>query len=147
MELRVVEIDAGATYALRRRVLRDSWPGSEVAFAEDGAPGALHLGVIDGDDVLVAVASFSPEATPHRPAARAARLRGMAVEPTVQRSGAGRRLLEVGADRLRAARFELLWANGRDSALGFYRRLGWQVLGDGFRDANGVPHHVVMTEL
>lgn len=144
--VRVIEIEAVATYDLRRRLLRDSWAGAEVAFPEDEVPGALHLGVID-DDVLLAVASFSPEATPYSPTARAARLRGMAVEPTAQGAGVGRRLVEVGVQRLRVEGFEILWANGRDTALGFYRRLGWRVMGAGFRNANGIPHHVIMREL
>jgi len=146
-ELQVVEVEAGDTHDLRRRLLRDSWAGAEVAFPEDEEPGAFHLGVIDDHDALVAVASFSPEATPHCPGTRAAKLRGMAVEPSVQRAGVGRRLLGVGVERLRADGFEVLWANGRDSALGFYRQLGWQVVGAGFRNANGIPHHVMMTKL
>jgi tyrosyl-tRNA synthetase len=145
--VRVVEIEAAASYDLRRRVLRDSWVGAEVAFPEDEAPGALHLGVIDDDNILLAVASFSPEATPYRPTARAAKLRGMAVEPTAQGAGVGRRLLAAGVERLRVEGFEILWANGRDTALGFYRRLGWRVMGAGFHNANGIPHHVIMREL
>lgn len=145
--LHVVEVEAADTHDIRRRLLRDSWAGAEVAFPEDVEPGAFHLGVIDDDDALVAVASFSPEAAPYRPTARAAKLRGMAVEPSVQRAGVGRRLLEVGVERLRAEGFEILWANGRDSALGFYRQLGWRVMGAGFRNENGIPHHVMMTEL
>jgi GNAT superfamily N-acetyltransferase len=71
----------------------------------------------------------------------------MAVEPTVQRSGVGRLLIDAAVDRLRAEGFEVIWANGRDSALGFYRRQGWEVAGEGFLNENGIPHHVVVTEL
>ena len=145
--LHIVEIGAGDTHGLRRRLLRDNWTESDVAFPEDTAPGALHLGVMDDEDALMAVGSFSPQATPHRAGWRAAKLRGMAVEPTVQRSGVGRLLIDAAVDRLRAEGFEVIWANGRDSALGFYRRLGWEVAGEGFLNENGIPHHVVVTEL
>lgn len=142
--MRVVEIDAESTYDLRRRLLREGRSDAEVDFAEDHLPGAMHLGVVDDQGALVAVASFSPRPAPHRPGARAVQVRGMAVEPHLQRNGLGRLLLEEGAERLRPRGAEVLWANGRDSVLGFYQRLGWQVVGEGFVSA-GVPHHVVMT--
>ncbi len=142
--MRVVEIDAESTYDLRRRLLREGRSDAEVDFAEDHLPGAMHLGVVDDQGALVAVASFSPRPAPHRPGARAVQVRGMAVEPQLQRNGLGRLLLEEGAERLRPRGAEVLWANGRDSVLGFYQRLGWQVVGEGFVFA-GVPHHVVMT--
>ncbi len=31
--------------------------------------------------------------------------------------------------------------------LGFYRRLGWRVLGEGFLTDTGIPHHVVVLEI
>ncbi|MDP8991513.1 MAG: GNAT family N-acetyltransferase [Actinomycetota bacterium] len=139
-----MEIDAESTYDLRRRLLREGRSDAEVDFAEDHLPGAMHLGVVDDQGALVAVASFSPRPAPHRPGARAVQVRGMAVEPQLQRNGLGRLLLEEGAERLRPRGAEVLWANGRDSVLGFYQRLGWQVVGEGFVFA-GVPHHVVMT--
>ena len=144
--MRVVEVDAEATYDLRRRVLRGDRPDADVRFPQDAVPGTFHLAVMDGGSV-VAVASFSPEATPRRPGARAVRVRGMAVEPRFQGTGAGRLLLEAATARLRGEGVDVVWANGRDSALGFYRRLGWQVAGEGFTTAEGIPHHVVLTEL
>lgn len=142
----MVEVDAEATYELRRRVLRGGRPAAEVRFPEDQAPGAFHLAVAE-DGRPVAVATFLPEATPHRPESRSARVRGMAVEPRLQRAGLGRLILEAARERLRRDGFEVLWANGRDSALDFYRRLGWQVVGEGFVDDSGIPHHVVLTDI
>ena len=144
--MRVVEIEAEATHDLRRRVLREGRPDADVDFPDDLTPGAFHLGVDDDAGSLVAIATVSPRPTPHRPEATAAQLRGMAVEPSLQGSGAGRLLVDAAADRLRARGFDVLWANGRDSALGFYRRLGWEVAGEGFV-TDGVPHHVVVLDL
>lgn len=144
---RVVRVDASATYDLRWRVLRASRPGADVSFPEDAAPGAVHLGVAAAEeDALVAVGSFSPQPTPHRPRANAVRLRGLAVAPRFQQAGVGRFLLDVAAARFKADGFELLWANGRDGVLGFYRRSGWRVQGVGFHIGE-VPHHVVLLDL
>ena len=108
--------------------------------------GAFHLAV-RSDNAIVAVASFAPMATPHRPGTRAWQLRGMAVEPTRQRHGYGVALLDAAIGRLRAAGADVLWANARDSALGFYVRYGMHVVGDGFVAAPGLPHHVVVFDL
>ena len=145
--MHVIEIDAEATHDLRRRLLRQDLADADVSFPGDHMPGALHLGLTDDDGVLTAVASFSPRPSPHHPGARAVQLRGLAVEPGLQQAGLGRLLLGTAIERLRGQGFELLWANGRDTVLGFYRRLGWRVVGEGFLTDTGIPHHLVVLEL
>jgi GNAT superfamily N-acetyltransferase len=116
-------------------------------FPEDTRPGAFHLGVRDGDTIL-AVASFSTEATPYRPGRSAIRLRGMAVDGPFQQHGIGRLLVTTVVDRLRAERVDVLWCNARDSARGFYARLGFEVEGDGFvLPESGIAHHVMVLDL
>jgi predicted GNAT family N-acyltransferase len=39
-----------------------------------------------------------------------------------------------------------LWANGRDTALGFYERFGFRVVGDGIV-LSGLPHHRIELDL
>ncbi len=145
----VGEIEAADTHDLRRRVLRDG-RSEHLVFPEDDRPGAFHLGTrAEPAGPLLAVASFSPEPTPHRPGRRAARLRGMVTEPALQGRGLGRDLLAEAVTRLRAEAFDVLWANARDRALGFYERLGFEVVGDGFLagPAGDMPHHIVVLDL
>lgn len=145
----VAEIEAAQTHDLRCRVLRDGRP-ENIAFPEDDRPGAFHLGIRQTPSgPLLAVASFSPEETPYRPGRSGVRVRGMATEPACQARGIGRRLLEEAIERLRADGVEVLWANGRDRALGFYQRLGFDIVGDGFLagPAGDIPHHVVLLDL
>jgi GNAT superfamily N-acetyltransferase len=143
----VENIEAADCYSLRRAVLRGGDPTADVAWPEDSAPGAFHLAA-RADDAVVAVASFAPAATLHRPGTRSWQLRGMAVEPARQRHGYGVVLLDAGTGRLRSAGAEVLWANARDSALAFYVRYGMRVVGDGFVVAAlDLPHHVVVLDL
>jgi len=152
----VVELQVAGTHGVRRRVLRDHRPDAGVDLPEDGLPGTVHLGVVDTgagadadsgtDGAVVAVATLFPEATAFRPGARAARLRGMAVDHHRQGEGIGSLLLAEVVGRAREDGCEVLWANGRDSAVGFYERHGWQVVGDGF-SVMGLPHHVVLVDL
>ncbi len=145
--MRVEEIPAEATHDLRWRILRGSRPGAPVVFPEDSRPGAFHLAVRD-DDTILAVASFSTETTPHRPGRSAIRLRGMAVDGLFQQHGIGRFLVTTVVDRLRAEGVDVLWCNARDSAGGFYARLGFEVVGDGFVvPESGIAHHVMVLDL
>ena len=146
--MRVEDVPAEATHDLRWRILRDSRPGAPVVFPEDGRPDAFHLAVRDADGTIVAVASFSKEDTRHRPGRSAVRLRGMAVDWPAQHHGLGRLLITTVVDRLRHDGVEILWCNARDSAAGFYSRLGFDLVGEGFvLPESGIAHHVMVREI
>ncbi len=140
-------ISAGETHDLRARVLRSGTPSTTLTFPQDDLDGTVHLGAfLDGR--LVGIGTFFPSPTPLRPDRRAVQLRGMAVEPSLQGTGAGRVLMEDAITRFRHEGVEVLWANARDTALGFYERLGMQVVGDGFVSTEtALPHHVVILDL
>ncbi|HVW33489.1 MAG TPA: GNAT family N-acetyltransferase [Acidimicrobiia bacterium] len=147
--MRVEEVPAEATHDLRWRVLRDSRPGAPVVFPEDARAGCFHLGVrAAGNSPLLAVASFSPEPTPYRPGAGAVHLRGMAVDRPSQHHGLGRLLITHAVERLQRAGVVVLWCNARDSAAGFYERMGFAVFGAGFvLTESGLSHHVMLRDL
>ena len=102
----------------------------------------LHLGR------LVGVVTAFAEDAPGHPGVPAQRFRFMAVEPSEQGGGAGRALMTEVVARARTRGNRLLWANGRDTALDFYTRLGFNVVGEGFTDRTSqLPHHLVLLEL
>lgn len=136
--MRVERVPASTVRPLRRAVLRDG--RRDVVFDEDDDPTTIHVAALDDAGVAVGVASFVPSTPP----GRTWQLRAMAVAPAWQGSGIGRLVLEHGIALVRNAGGRALWAHGRDSALGFYRRLGWRVVGDGYTTpATGLPHHRV----
>jgi GNAT superfamily N-acetyltransferase len=146
-EVKILAVNVAGTYDLRRRVLRGGDPSSDVTFAQDTVDGAFHLAALDEDGTVVGVASFYPVPTPWRPDAAAPwQLRGMAVDPSMQGGGVGRQLLLAAVERLRADGADVLWANVRDSAEGFYARMGWETVGEGFLSV-GIPHHVAVLDL
>lgn len=136
--MRVERVPAAAVRALRRAVLREG--RSDVVFDEDEEPSTIHVAARDEGGAVVGVATFLPSAS----VPGTWQLRAMAVDPTWQGTGVGRMVLEHGVDLVRAAGGRDLWAHGRDSALGFYRQLGWEVVGDQYTTAaTGLPHHRV----
>jgi GNAT superfamily N-acetyltransferase len=144
MHVYVRDVTAAEAYPLRRRVLRPGFEESVIVFEGDAVPGAFHLGAFEAEagGEPVGIATFFP--SPRGSVADAWQLRGMAVAPEVQGRGVGAALLAAGVARVGALGAPLLWANGRDSALGFYERHGWKVVGDGFTYGPAdLPHHIV----
>lgn len=138
MVVTVEELDAAETLDLRGRVLRDG--RAHEGFPEDADPTTLHLGVRSAGAV-VGVASFIRRGEVEW------QLRGMAVDPSARDRGIGHALLAEGLGRLRAAGARRVWADGRDTALGFYEKVGFRVVGEGFVTASGLPHHRIELEL
>lgn len=143
--MQVSEVTAADVYPLRREVLRQGRADASVEFPTDDR--GFHLAVRDGAGVVVGIATFFPSPCVRRPGRVAWQLRGMAVAPSWQGKGVGVALLDEAVSRLRALGAEVLWADARDTALGFYERAGWVVEGDGYVTAIGLPHHMAILEL
>jgi GNAT superfamily N-acetyltransferase len=145
----VQPIAAADTHPLRRTVLRDNSPTAVLVFDGDDEPSTFHLGAFDGE-ALVGIASFVHRPCSNTPDTKlAVQLRGMAVSATMQSGGVGGALLSAAIERLRHDGVEVLWANARTTALGFYQgRFGMTVGEDAFVDATtGLSHHRVWLHL
>lgn len=71
------------------------------------------------------------------------RLRGMATGPGARGQGFGSALLTACLDHAAAAGGAEVWCNARRAAMGFYRRAGFEVIGDEF-EVEDIGPHVVM---
>jgi GNAT superfamily N-acetyltransferase len=147
-ELRVERVDAVVLHELRRRVLRGNDPNKTVVDPRDEEATALHFGGFL-DDTLVVSASFFPSTSPTRADLECYQLRYMATEFDQQGHGYGATVLATAEDTLRERGAEQLWANARDTALGFYRATGWSVI-DGSEHLSPetqLPHTVIVKAL
>jgi len=93
----------------------------------------LHFGLFEPDDNLIAcvvVIKLSPTD---------ARIRQMAVSPIHQRRGLGKMLMTELETDLRSRGLANLALHARASAVGFYKTLGYAIIGDEFIDVT-VPH-------
>ncbi len=143
-EFRVAPVEAAQLYELRRRVLRENDPSKTVDEPRDEEPTSRHFaGLVEGR--VVVSASFYPTPAPLRRDLVSYQLRYMAVDAGVQGQGYGARVLEEAERALRAAGAEQLWANARDSALGFYLKTGWEVIPDSghISAETQLPHHQI----
>jgi predicted GNAT family N-acyltransferase len=128
-----------AVLPLRRAVLRPGRPAAEAVFAGDDHPATLHLG-IRTDGGLVGIATLMHEPPPGDSNPRAWRLRGMAVAEKWQRQGLGGALLQASLAHVKERGGTLLWFNARTCAVPFYRRHGFETVGDEFEIAGVGPH-------
>lgn len=143
-------IPAPLTHDLRRRVLRPGQPPERAHYAVDAQPDAFHLGATDMDRQIVGVASLYHERFPldsqvptNQKPHTDWRLRGMAVEPTLQGQGVGRILIEAVLDALRERNGTWLWCNARVTAEPFYTALGFTTYGDPFEMADIGTHYLM----
>lgn len=143
--IEVVSVDD--IVALRMAVLRDGTPSQDPRYPEDNLPDCLHLALrLEGE--IVGTSTWLTRAWPLMPDAPATQLRGMAVASSLQSRGLGAMLLRAGIERAGEQRHAFVWARARDTAIRFYERNGFTVVGDAFTDeATGMSHHLVVTEL
>ena len=125
--LRISSVEARELHELRRRVLRGNNPATSVADARDEESTALHFAGWLGERLVVS-ASFYPTSAPVNGELPSFQLRYMATDFDVQGRGYGARVLVAAEAELRRRGARQLWANGRDTALGFYLATGWRTV-------------------
>ena len=132
---------------LRVAVLRKGTPATDCNYPEDAYPDVVHFGIIH-EGVAIATSSWFMKECPEKPGVTAMQLKGMAVAESLQGEGLGALLIDAGMALAKERGATIAWARARDSALGFYERLGFVSTGDGFVDGpTAMPHHIVVRTL
>jgi len=108
------------TLPLRRDVLYPGQPLAAVKLEQDDA--AIHFGVLE-DGRLVSVGSLFLDG-------QEAQFRKLATLPEAQGRGYGSMLIKRMRQHCREAGISLLWCNARQTAEGFYTRLGFKRTGE-----------------
>jgi len=133
------KISLEEAYPLRTSVLRNGKPFPACVLPTDQAEGIFHLGYFEGDR-LVCIGTFFPEDYPEN-GIGGFRLRGMATDPDFAGKGFGAALINFAINELTSAQASYIWCNARSAAVGFYKKLGFEVISAEF-DVPGVgPHY------
>jgi GNAT superfamily N-acetyltransferase len=122
---------------LRHAILREGLPVETARFDGDDEPTTVHL-VAERRGAIVGCVTIV-----RRPwhDGQAYQLRGMAVDPSAQRAGVGRRLLAEVEAFVRGEGFtSQLWCNARVPAVPFYEAMGCRREGDVFDIPTAGPH-------
>ncbi len=117
---------------LRRRVLRLPLGLDFTAEQLAGEAGDLHLGAWEGDRLLgCLMLSDRGQGT--------VQMRQVCVEPALQGTGVGAALVAESEAEARRRGFTRMMLHARDTAVGFYLRLGYTEVGAPFEEVS-IPH-------
>jgi GNAT superfamily N-acetyltransferase len=132
---------------LRVAVLRKGTPATDCNYPEDHYPDVVHFAIFH-EGTAVATSSWFMKECLEKPGTTAIQLKGMAVAEELQRAGLGALLIDAGLALANERGAAIAWARARDSAMGFYGRLGFVSTGEGFVDGpTAMPHHIVVRTL
>lgn len=140
--IEIREISAAQTRPVRQRVLRPNQRAEELVYPGDDDKDTFHLGAMSAKNEVVAILSmyFDPRPDTNEPGWR---IRGMASIPESRGTGMGRKLVEHARDRVWESQRLAIWCNARQSAFGFYEKLGFEIVGELF-EIDGIGTHAVM---
>nr|WP_121271216.1 GNAT family N-acetyltransferase [Pedobacter schmidteae] len=129
------------TLDLRNRVLRNNAGVEKCVFDTDETQGNFHLGCfVEGK--LISIATFYPEDY-EGAGVGGFRLRGMATDPDFSGKGYGADLIKFAINKLRSVNASYIWCHARSSAIGFYKKLDFEVISEEF-EVTGIGPHFIM---
>ena len=147
MTYTVTSVELTDIMQLRVAVLRKGTPATDCNYPEDNYPDVVHFGIIR-DGIAIATSSWFMKECPEKLGITAMQLKGMAVADELQGAGLGALLIDTGMALAKERGARIAWARARDSAMGFYERLGFVSTGEGFVDGpTAMPHHIVVRTL
>jgi uncharacterized protein YdeI (YjbR/CyaY-like superfamily)/GNAT superfamily N-acetyltransferase len=139
VQLVIRPITTAKTFPLRLSVLRPGRPLAAAEFPGDNAATTHHFGAFRNRHLLGIASLFLAE-MPEMPGLSSVQLRGMAVAPDTRRAGLGRALTLACIAYAKKQGAQLLWCNARTCAVGFYQKLGLQLIGAKFHIPDVGPH-------
>jgi GNAT superfamily N-acetyltransferase len=121
--------------SLRKKILREplglSFTEEELAQEKND----ILIAAFDEDEILgcCVLTKFNDEKI---------RLRQMAVRADMQLTGIGASIMTFAENLARDKGYNYMIMHSRDTALGFYEKIGYRVVSDEFSEV-GIPHHVM----
>ncbi len=136
------KISATATIPVRHAVLRVGKPLSSCVFEGDNLPTTKHFGVFENQILLGVITVLEKTNAVFLPK-KQFQIRGMAVLNEFQHQGYGFDLIQIAEKYIQEQKGNLIWLNARQSAVAFYEKLGYHIIGDSF-EIKGIGTHFVM---
>ena len=142
MKTRIQKIRAIETFSVRHPVLRAGKPIEDCRFDGDDLETTTHFGLFL-ENILIGVISIFKMQNQLFSAKKQFQIRGMAVLEDYQKKGFGAALVQHVEHYLESRNETIIWFNARISAVGFYEKLGYQIIGDAFNIGDIGKHYVL----
>jgi len=143
-QIRIRTISSKETHDVRHPVLRAGRPIEDCIFEGDDDNSTIHLGLFLNQK-LVGVATFLKNNHAHFKELVQYQLRGMAILKKQQKKGFGDLLLKESELILSDKKANRLWFNAREIATNFYKKNGYEIVGNLF-EIPDIGLHCLMTK-
>ena len=144
MSSAIKNITAEQTIPVRHAELRQGKPIESCVF--DGDDLAQHFGFYIDEELVGIVSVFESRSDVFKSALQF-QMRGMAVVENHQYKGIGADLVRHVESNLQNGMPKILWFNARESAVGFYKKLGYKIIGEPLNIADVGTHFIMYKEL
>ena len=140
--IEIEKITAFETIIVRHPVLRPGRPIESCHFDGDDLPTTSHFGLFLENQLAGVISAFKAQNKLFSEENQY-QIRGMAVLSEFQKKGFGEALLEYCENEIRLKSGNLIWFNARETAIGFYEKSGYEILGDPFEIPDVGPHYIL----
>jgi len=144
--IKIKPITGNETTSIRHAVLRKGKPIEACSIPQDDLKSSFHFGLFYKNK-LVGVCTFVIDQSPYFKDLNQYRLRAMGVLEQYQGLNFGKQLLNYGVSFLKEKNVDRLWFNARIIAVNFYKKNGFETIGDIFDIPNVGDHYVMHKKL
>ena len=142
----IQEIPAQETYLVRNPVLRKGKPIESCRFDGDDLATTHHFGLFQNEN-LTGIISLFTQSNPIFAENLQGQIRGMAILENHQKKGFGEALVKHCEDYCKQNKVDLIWFNARTAAVGFYKRMNYEVLGEPFEIKDVGEHYLMFKKI
>jgi GNAT superfamily N-acetyltransferase len=134
------------TYTVRHIVLRAGKPIESCHFEGDELVSTHHFGCFI-EDQLIGVISLFEIGNTNFAEQKSFQIRGMAVLYSHQKQGVGEALVNEAESFCVTEKATSIWFNARTSAVGFYQKMGYEIIGSEFEIKEVGPHFLMCKQI
>ncbi|CDF80511.1 acetyltransferase, GNAT family protein [Formosa agariphila KMM 3901] len=134
------------TYTVRQPILRPGRPLKDCEFINDNHADTFHLGLYKKSN-LIGVVTFMKTNSDLFLEVNQYQLRGMAILEEFQGLQYGNLLIKNGETKIQSIQADLIWLNARETALKFYQRNGYKIIGEPFNIPKVGIHYTMYKQL
>ena len=139
-------ITSKETYPIRQAVLRQGKPVSTCVFNGDNLDTTMHLGLYLRKEIC-GVISIYENKNVNFTEVKQFQIRGMAILEKYQNQGFGQELMLKAEAMISLKKAHLIWFNARESAVTFYKKLGYSVIDKPFIISDIGTHYAMYKQL
>jgi ribosomal protein S18 acetylase RimI-like enzyme len=142
----IQKITSTETYPVRHIVLRAGKPIESCQFDGDELGSTHHFGYYLNNQIIGVISLFAIDNS-HFITQKSFQIRGMAVLPAFQKQGIGETLVKEVEKFCTTQKADLIWFNARTSAVGFYQKMGYEIVGSEFEIKEVGPHFLMFKKI